>query len=228
MNIALFGGTFDPIHSGHLRAARAAARRFQLDRVLFVPCGVPPHKPGEDLAPYPHRFAMVALAARGEPAFVPSIFEAPKPDGQPNYSVETAEAARRRLGPGDRLYFIMGLDSFLDLPNWKDYSRLCKLADFIVASRPGFGSRELLASLGNGQATAALAKVGSALVLPDGAGVHVLSGVRAAIASRDIRRAAANGRSLGGLVPPLVEEYIAKEGLYRSVRAGRRAGRGGE
>jgi len=189
---------------------------------------VPPHKPGDDLAPYPHRFAMVALAARGEPAFVPSIFEAPKPNGQPNYSVETAQAARRMLGKGDQLFFILGVDSFLDLPNWKDYGRLCALADFIVASRPGFGSRELLASLGNGQVGPALARAGSDLVLPDGAGVHVLSGVRAAIASRDIRRAAATGRSLAGLVPPLVEEYILKEGLYRSVRAGRRAGRGGK
>jgi len=228
VNIALFGGTFDPIHSGHLRAARAAVRRLKLGRVLFVPCGVPPHKPGDDLAPYPHRFAMVALASRGEPAFVPSIFEAPRPDGRPNYSVDTALAARRLLGPGDRLYFILGVDSFLDLPNWKDYGRLCRLADFIVASRPGFGSRELLASLKNGRAGAALAKAGSDLVLPDGAVVHVLSGVRAAIASRDIRRAAASGRSLAGLVPPLVEEYIRKEGLYRSVRAGRRAGRGGK
>jgi len=221
VNIALFGGTFDPIHSGHLRAARAAMRRFRIDRVLFVPSGIPPHKPEDELAPYVHRFAMVALAARGEPAFVPSTLEAPKADGQPNYSVETARAARRLLRPGDRLYSILGVDSFLDLPNWKDYDRLIKLADFIVVSRPGFGSRELLASLGNGHVRAGLSRAGSNLIWPDGAGVHVLAGVRASIASRQIRRAAARRRPLAGLVPPLVEEYIVKESLYGPVRAGR-------
>jgi nicotinate-nucleotide adenylyltransferase len=221
VNIALFGGTFDPIHSGHLRAARAAVRRFKLDRVLFVPCGIPPHKPGEELAPYVHRFAMVALASRGEPAFVPSLLEAPKSDGEPNYSVETAQAARRLLRPRDHLYFILGVDSFLDLPNWKDYRRLIELADFIVASRPGFSSRQLAASLRNGHTDADPRDAGFVGMWPDGAGVHVLGGVRAAIASREIRRAAAMGRSLAGLVPGLVEEYIVKEALYRPARAGR-------
>jgi len=226
VNIAIFGGTFDPIHAGHLRAARAAARRFGLSRILFVPCGIPPHKLGEDLAPFPHRFAMVALAAQGEPAFVPSLLEAPKPDRHPNYSVETAEAVHRMIGPRDQLYFILGLDSFLDVPNWRDYQRLCELADFIVASRPGFGSRKLLASIRNGHACGALVENGSTPSLPAGAGVHVLSGVRAAIASREIRSAASTGRPLAGLVPPLVEEYIRKEELYRSERDGRAGRRG--
>lgn len=225
MNIALFGGTFDPIHVGHLRAARAATRRLRLDRVLFVPSGVPPHKPGEEIAPYPHRFAMVALAVRGERAFVPSLLEAPKGDGRPNYAIETVRTARAMARPNDRLYFILGLDSFLDLPNWKDCERLSEMTDFIVASRPGFSSRRLLASIGNGYAGTVLSETGSSLRLPGGSGVHVLSGVRTPVASRDIRRAAAAGRSLAGLVPPLVEEYIEKEGLYRSARAGRRAGR---
>jgi len=164
---------------------------------------------------------MVALAARGEPAFVPSLLETPKAGGEPNYSIETAEAAHRMLGARDHLYFILGVDSFLDLPNWKDYGRLIGLADFVVASRPGFGSRQLLANLGNGHARAGLRKAGSILTWPDGAGVHVLGGVRAPIASRQIRHAAAQGRSLAGLVPPLVEEYIVKESLYRPARAGR-------
>jgi len=172
VNIAIFGGTFDPIHAGHLRAARAATRRFALDRVLFVPCGVPPHKVGEDLAPFPHRFAMVALAAQGEPAFVPSLLEAPKPDRRPNYSVETAETMRRMLGSRDRLYFILGVDSFLDLPNWKDYQRLCALADFIVASRPGFGSRKVMASIRNGHAGELVAANGSGPLFPGRAAVE--------------------------------------------------------
>jgi nicotinate-nucleotide adenylyltransferase len=224
-NIALFGGTFDPIHVGHVRAAQAALRRFRLDSIFFVPSGVPPHKANGEIAPFPHRFAMVALAVRGHPAFVPSLLEAPRVDGRPNYAVETVSAARSLLHPGDRLYFIMGIDSFLDLPNWKRYERLCELTDFIVAARPGFGSRQLLERIGNGHAGTVLSNVGSSLRLPSGSGVHVLSGVRTPVASREIRRAAAAGRPLTGLVPPLVEEYIVKEDLYRS---GRRAARGGK
>ncbi len=228
MNIALFGGTFDPIHVGHVRAAQAAERRFGLDRILFVPSGVPPHKSNGEITPYPHRFAMVALAVRGHRAFVPSLLEEPRGDGRPNYSVETVSAVRSQLDASDRLYFILGIDSFLDLPNWKDYKRLSELTDFIVAARPGFGSRDLLARIGNGHAGTVLSNAGSSLRLPSGAGVHVLAAVRTPVASREIRQAAAAGHPLAGLVPPLVEEYIAKEDLYRPARAGRRAGRGGK
>jgi len=225
LNIALFGGTFDPIHVGHVRAAQAAERRFHLDRILFVPSGVPPHKANGEVTPFTHRFAMVALAVRGHRAFVPSLLEEPRAGGRPNYSVETVSAARSLLGTKDRLYFILGIDSFLDLPNWKDYKRLSEMTDFIVAARPGFGSRQLLARIGNGYAGTVLSQTGSGLLLPGGTGVHVLSAVRSPVASREIRRAAAAGQSLAGLVPPLVEEYIAKEDLYRSAR---RAGRRGK
>ncbi len=228
MNIALFGGTFDPIHVGHIRAAEAAARRFDLDRVLFVPSGLPPHKSNGGITPFPHRFAMVALAVRGHRAFVPSLLEEPRADGRPNYSVETVQAVRSLLRARDRLYFILGIDSFLDLPNWRDYQRLSELTNFIVAARPGFGSRELLARIGNGYAGKLVSKSVSSLRLPGGAGVHVLGTVRTPVASREIRQAAAAGESLAGLVPPLVEEYIAKEDLYRPARAGRRVGRGGK
>jgi len=228
VNIALFGGTFDPIHVGHVRAAEAAARRFGLDRILFVPSGVPPHKSNGEITPYPHRFAMVALAVRGHQAFVPSLLEEPRPDGRPNYSIETVSAIRSSMRARDRLYFILGIDSFLDLPNWKDYQRLSELTNFIVAARPGFGSRDLLARIGNGYAGTVLSKTGSSLRLPSGAGVHVLGAVRTPVASREIRQAAAAGQPLAGLVPPLVEEYIAKEELYRSARAGRRAGQAGK
>jgi nicotinate-nucleotide adenylyltransferase len=222
VNIALFGGTFDPIHVGHVRAADAATRRFSLDRILFVPSGVPPHKSNGEITAFPHRFAMVALAVRGHAAFVPSLLEEPRPDGQPNYSIETVSAVRSTMRAKDRLYFILGIDSFLDLPNWKDYQRLSELTNFIVAARPGFGSRDLLARIGNGYAGTVLSKTGSSLRLPSGAGVHVLAAVRTPVASREIRQAAAAGHPLAGLVPPLVEEYIAKEGLYRSARAGLR------
>ncbi len=144
MNIALFGGTFDPIHSGHLRAAKVAARKFRLDRILFIPAGNPPHKHRDPLTPFPHRFAMVTLACQGDPRFVPSLLEVPRADGRHHYSVTTARAVKSSLAPDDHLYFLLGLDAFLDLPHWKAYRRLFDLVDFIVVSRPGFGTREIL------------------------------------------------------------------------------------
>jgi len=196
MNIALFGGTFDPIHAGHLEAARAARRRFHLARILFIPTGNPPHKVHHCLTDYTRRYAMVALACAGERAFIPSALEAPARDGSPHYSIDTVRAARRRLGPRDRLFFLVGADAFLDLPHWKDFQGLLDLTEFIVVTRPGFDLD---------------------LVPWRRGAVHILRGVATPIASRDIRRAARAGQSLAGVVPKLVEEYILKEGLYRSA-----------
>src|SRR6516164_1126972 len=144
VKIALFGGTFDPIHAGHLRAAKVAARKFRLDRILFIPSGDPPHKHRDRLTPFSHRFAMVALACQGDRRFVPSLLEAPRPDRRLQYSIDTARAVRKSLQPTDDLYFLLGLDAFLDLPHWRDYRCLFDLMDFIVVSRPGFRSQEIM------------------------------------------------------------------------------------
>ncbi len=219
MNIALFGGTFDPIHAGHLRAAKVAARKFRLDRILFVPSGNPPHKRRDRLPPFAHRFAMVALACQGDPRFVPSLLEAPRPDRRPHYSIDTARTARKSLAPTDDLYFLLGLDAFLDLPHWKDYRHLFDLMDFIVVSRPGFGSREILKVVPEHPARSAIRGYagGTGAEKTHKGAVHVLRGVHVPVASRDIREAVAARRRVTGLVPPLVEEYIRKEGLYRSA-----------
>src|SRR5215470_20326673 len=101
VNIALFGGTFDPIHAGHLRAAKVAARKFRLGKILFVPSGNPPHKHRDRLTPFAHRFAMVTLACQGDRRFVPSLLEAPMAGRRPHYSVETAQSVSRGLTPED-------------------------------------------------------------------------------------------------------------------------------
>jgi nicotinate-nucleotide adenylyltransferase len=221
VNIALFGGTFDPIHSGHLKAAVAAARKFELDRILFVPTGNPPHKNGRRLTPYVQRYAMVALACAGDRRFVPSRLEAPACDGHIHYSVLTVQRFRKSLRPGDRLYFILGADSFLDLPNWREYARLLSLANLIVVSRPGFEAGKIP------QEILALAVPGGGggpqggVIRLKKTGIHILKGVEVPVASREIREAVRDGQTVTGLVPPLVEQYIAKEGLYR-LGSGRR------
>jgi nicotinate-nucleotide adenylyltransferase len=237
VNIALFGGTFDPIHAGHVQAARAAARKFRLDRVLFIPTGKPPHKHGDRLTSFPQRYGMVALACAGDPRLIPSLLEAPTPEGKPCYSIDTVRKVRRALHKSDRLFFLIGIDAFLELPNWKEYRRLLDLVDFIVVSRPGFDANEIR------KVVEAMTRSGGAphhpLVpssvrreLRGGGGrldvirlrrstLHVLRGVHMPVASHDIRKAIGAGRSVTGLVPPLVEEYILKEGLYRPRRGGK-------
>jgi nicotinate-nucleotide adenylyltransferase len=222
MNIAIFGGTFDPIHAGHLAAAKAAQRRFNLERILFIPTGSPPHKIHDHLTDYAQRFAMAALACAGEPRFVPSTVEAPTPDRSPRYSIDTVRAVRRKLRQMDRLFFLVGADAFLDLPHWREFRRLLDSVEFIVVSRPGFE-------------VAALRQVAPTDLLParrfppqadtirlrHGA-IHLLHDVDAPMASREIRQAVRAGKPISGLVPKLVEEYILKEGLYGSGTARKR------
>lgn len=215
MNIALFGGTFDPIHAGHLQAAKVAARRFELDRVLFIPTGAPPHKHADRLTPFLHRYAMVALACAADRRFVPSLLEQPAPAGRPQYSVVTVQRARREFGPHARLYFLVGADAFLDLPHWMNYRRLLDLIDFVVVSRPGFESEKIWKvvpqELVSGSAERDMLRLRRTEV-------KVIHGVDVPVASRDIRESVRTGRPIAGLVPPLVEQYLLKAGLYRSPR----------
>lgn len=217
LRIGLFGGTFDPIHNGHLAVARAARRRLGLDRVYFIPCGRPPHKDRPGLSPYLHRFTMVALACTGEAAFLPSLLEAgPDLGGRRRYySVETVRRMRRRFEPPVQLYFLMGADSFLYLPRWKDFRRLIRLCDFLVADRPGYrldrAGKVLPPDLG------ARRVQGTALRLPH-CTIHFLHRVHMDISATQIRRAARRGRSLRGRVPSLVADYIHQMALYRRER----------
>jgi nicotinate-nucleotide adenylyltransferase len=218
LNIALFGGTFDPIHAGHLRAAQVAARKFRLDKILFIPSGNPPHKLTNYLTAFHHRFSMVALACAGDPRFIPSLLEAPKTDGGLHYSIATTERVKRSLGPKDHLFFLLGLDAFLDLPHWKEYRRLLDLVDFIVVSRPGFSNSQFTRIVPPSLVRQGKGKPGSDTIPLRKSSLHILRGVDVPAASHKIRAAIHAQRRVAGLVPPLVEEYILKEGLYRPGR----------
>lgn len=215
-SIALFGGSFDPVHAGHLAVARAAQRRFHLDEIHFIPSGRPPHKPKDELAPFPHRYAMVALACAEDSRFVASLAEAGAGyTGQRvSYSVDTVRRFRRQLRhPDDRLYFLLGADAFLQIRTWKNYKALLESCDFIVASRPGFRLEklrrvippELLARAATGRRTIRLRH----------SAVHLLDGVRSRVSATEIRRRCRRGLSLHGFVPARVEEYIFRQALYQ-------------
>ena len=204
MKLAFFGGTFDPIHRGHLTVARVAQRRYGLQQVLFVPSGLPPHKPGPSLTPFHDRHAMVALATAGKDGFFPSRLEDPEliaTDRAVTYSIDTVRRLKRMLEPSDRLFFLIGIDAFLDIAKWREPEALLREAEFLVANRPGFSLPDVLEALPEGvRATATL---------------HLLASVQSPISATQIRAAARRGRDVEHLVGPAVADYIRQAHLYR-------------
>ncbi len=212
--IGLLGGSFDPVHVGHLAVARAACRRFHLDEVHFIPAGRPPHKPRQELAPFPHRYAMVALACAENAHFVPSLAEAGADYSgrQPHYTIETVRRYRREY-PHARLYFIAGVDAFLEIPTWKEYERLLGLCDFIVASRPGYRLEALRLVIPPELLGRTASPARNVIALRHTA-VHLLDTVASHVSATEIRRRRQRRQSIHGLVPVRVEEYIVKLALY--------------
>ena len=137
MRLGLFGGTFDPVHLGHLRSAEEVKEEYALDEVRFVPCGVPPHRSGRPGAAPHHRLEMVRLAVADKAGLGVSDIEVARPGA--SYSIDTVRHFLARLGPGDDLFLILGLDAFLLIGSWKDWRDLLSLTHVIVTSRPGFG-----------------------------------------------------------------------------------------
>jgi nicotinate-nucleotide adenylyltransferase len=223
MKIAVFGGTFDPVHRGHLAVARAAAERFSLAKICFVPADVPPHKRKEPLTPFYHRYAMLALATAGEKAFVPSLIEAPQGnDAHPSYSITTIRRIKRTLRKSDRLFFLIGIDAFMDIATWRQPEDLLRECDFIVASRPGYALADVADALPQGiRPSAAVLNAfkkqpAKGTITLGGTTIHILDGVREAVSATQVRAAAAaRGRDLPRYVPQSVAEYIRKTGLYK-------------
>ncbi len=208
--IGLFGGTFDPIHLGHLRCAQEVWEAFHLSQVIFILAAAPPHKLERPIISTKHRWNMVKVAITGNPSFALSDVEIRR-EGT-SYSIETISHYHRNLKEGERLFFILGADAFCEIETWKDYPRLFTLCDFIVISRPNFDSlhASVLTSEGFTQEDK-----GDRFLHPSGHSLHLLSVTPIGIASTDIRRAVREGRSLTYLVPKEVEEYITSKGLYR-------------
>jgi nicotinate-nucleotide adenylyltransferase len=141
MKIGLFGGTFNPIHRGHLAIAKDVLAALSLDKILFIPTGHPPHKADREVIPAEHRLEMVRLAVRGRPAFEVSDLEVLR-SGK-SYTIQTVEDLRKDVSDGRHWYLIMGLDAFLDFPKWREPDRLASLCHLVVVSRPGLTFRGL-------------------------------------------------------------------------------------
>lgn len=224
MKLALFGGTFDPVHRGHLAVARAAAKTFGLGLIYFVPATLPPHKGNRVLCDFSHRFAMLALATAEDDCFVPSLLEANA--AQPNYSIQTVRRFKSSLKRSDNLYFLIGIDAFMEISTWKQPAQLLGECDFIVASRPGFSMADIGEALPEGLRPApavlqALRKqeARGTIALPSSS-IHLLSDVSERVSSTRIRAAARqSAKQLSRYVPETVAAYIKKEHLYTSAPA---------
>ena len=199
MRVALFGGSFDPPHHGHIAIATAAADVFDLDQVLFAPVGRQPLKTGGTSTPFVDRLAMVELACSPDPRFAVSDLDAPRPDGTPNYTVD-ALAALHEAMPDDRLFNLVGADSFLDLRRWHEPERLLELAEWIVVSRPGFPLANL-APLG--------------LTSHQKGRVHLLQTVHEDVAATNLRERLEAGNLCSDVLSPAVSAYIQTHHLYR-------------
>jgi nicotinate-nucleotide adenylyltransferase len=194
--IALYGGTFDPVHLGHVEVARKVLELFEIEKVVFIPAQMAPHKVGRPVTEPIHRYAMLALATQDDPQLVISTFELDAPDRR--YTVETVAEFQRRLGDDTELFFIMGADSWSEITTWRDWERLLKMTNHIVVTRPGY-------------------EVPPA---PPGLGERIFftDAVMRDISATNIRRLASEGRvdELETAVPKPVADYIRKYGIYRN------------
>lgn len=216
-SVALFGGTFDPIHSGHIAVAQAAQKRFHLDAIYFIPSSRPPHKAKLALTPFVHRYAMAALACADHGGFVTSTAEAPL-DGTAaaSHVFYTIDTVRRfhREHPDDHLFFILGADQFLEIPTWKNYEALLDACDFIIASRPGFRLDPLRLVIPPEKLGRAGSHDPHKIVLRKTT-IYLLTTVASHISSTEIRQRLEKHQSIHGLVPARVEDYIVGQALYR-------------
>ena len=214
-SVGLFGGTFDPIHAGHIAVAQAAQRRFHLDVIYFIPSARPPHKSQRELVPFVHRYAMVALACADHTTFVPSLAEAPTPGFSSHifYTIDTVRKFHREH-PSDHVYFMVGADQFLEIPTWKNYEALLDACDFIIASRPGFRLDALRLVIPPEKLGRTPSPDGNRIVLRKSE-IHLLTTVASHVSSTEIRQRLERKQSIHGLVPARVEEYILGQALYR-------------
>ena len=200
MRIGILGGSFDPVHYGHLLLAESCRETCQLDEVRFVPAAVPPHKQGSELSPAAQRVEMLQLAIGGHPAF--TVWDVELRRGGLSFTVDTLKELRKER-PDDELFFLMGADSLRDLPSWRQPEVICELAGLIVVRRPG--SEQL-----NWDMLRDVTSPENILRYED----HAVEMPLIELSSTEIRQRVRKGRSIRYRTPRAVEKYIETAGLY--------------
>jgi nicotinate-nucleotide adenylyltransferase len=216
--IGLLGGTFNPVHNGHLAIARQTREALQLERVVLIPTGDPPHKPLEHLAPAKDRYEMVRLAIGSDPSL--SVSDVDVRRAGKSYSIETVRLLQQQFGRETTLYFLIGLDAFLELPTWRDPETLLTLCSFVVISRPGL-SFQALSTLPLiprlPQASLVDLDAGRSVRLDTALGQQSLICLRlppSDVSASEIRAKIAQRIPTANLLPPAVESYILQHHIY--------------
>jgi nicotinate-nucleotide adenylyltransferase len=218
--IALYGGTFDPVHAGHIAVARELTQLLALDEVLFIPAHVAPHKRGREVTPAFQRYAMLALATQNEPRLMISTVELDEP-AKP-YTIETLVRMQSKLGPEAQLFFVMGADSWVDIKTWREWERVLELTNHVVVTRPGYelstehvtpAVRERVVDLRGLEREAVSREVDGS----EGTRIYVTDVVLMDVSSTEIRQLVRDGlgREAAALLPAAVAEFIGKYKLYR-------------
>jgi len=203
MKTGILGGSFNPIHNGHLAVARAAATSLGLDTVLFIPAKTPPHKPGKSLAPARDRLAMTRLALKGNSNFTASDIELSRPST--SYTIDTIKELHALYGRDAELFFLIGADTIGELSTWKDITELVTLCTFVAVARPGWSEKNFDDLTGTFEPQTI-----------DNLKQHFITMDPVSVSSTEIRAKIARGESISGLVPKVVEEYIVEHGLYKN------------
>jgi len=215
--IGLLGGTFDPVHNGHLAVADHVMNTLELDFIWFIPAAHPPHKTGHgdgrEISGFAHRIAMLERALKGNSAFVISDIEAKR--SSPSYSIDTIKLLLPQIGNNADVFFIIGADAFLEIDTWKRYQELPALVHFVIISRPTYPPRrvgEIINQNFSGYAYDSSRKIWSSSA---NKGTFFLQHMEpVSISSTEIRNRVRKGMGIRGLVPPSVEDYIRKHSLY--------------
>jgi nicotinate-nucleotide adenylyltransferase len=217
--IAIYGGTFDPVHHGHLQVARKTVELFGITKLLFLPARQAPHKLERQVTAALHRYAMLSLATQPDPNLFVSTFELDAPDRR--YTIDTLAYFRSQLAPHDELFFVMGADSWAEITTWREWQRLLQVANHIVVTRPGYVlDQALTASVariedvrgGDAESIARVSRAGT------GTRVYFTDAAMVDVSASTIREAARAGNvgNLELLVPAVVAEYITKYRLYKN------------
>ncbi|MGB7923622.1 MAG: nicotinate-nucleotide adenylyltransferase [Pyrinomonadaceae bacterium] len=218
--IALYGGTFDPVHAGHLAVAKGLLKLFALDRVLFIPAHLAPHKREARVTPASQRYAMLVLATQGEPQLCVSTVEIDAPERP--YTVDTLSRMREDLGRDAQLFFIMGADSWLEITTWREWERVLSSSNHIVVTRPGYelseahvtpAIRERVVDLRGADQE----RIAREVYRSDGLRIYVTDAVFMDVSATAVRGVLSGSvdASIASLVPPPVAEFIRKYRLYQ-------------
>jgi len=213
LKLGILGGTFDPIHLGHLRTAEEIGQELGLEKVYLIPSASPPHKTSEPVAPFHHRLTMAQLAVGDSSLLEVLDLEGKRPGF--SYSIETLREFHHIFSPDPELYFILGIDAFLEIKTWKEYEKLFCYAHFVIIERAGFHPRDLEVFLLNIGLNVRKTKRPDVLDVTSGNTVILKTPTLMDISSTRIRKWVANGKSIRFLLPERVMNYIMEKGLYR-------------